>query len=101
MRDRNDDGFFGKHGLMVKVYNNNINGAITQLKRKVNAEGINKELRKRKHFEPNTAKRRRKLAEAQIRWRKKQDQINEVARPKRKIKKKMVRPSAAPATQTT
>lgn len=101
MRDRNDDGFFGKHGLMVKVYNNNINGAITQLKRKVNAEGINKELRKRKHFEPNTAKRRRKLAEAQIRWRKKQDQINEVARPKRKIKKKMVRQSAAPATQTT
>lgn len=101
MRDRNDDGFFGKHGLMVKVYNNNINGAITQLKRKVNAEGINKELRKRKHFEPNTAKRRRKLAEAQIRWRKKQDQINEVARPKRKIKKRIPRPAASPSPQTT
>lgn len=87
MRDDND-GFFGKRGLTVKVFNNNINGAIAQLKRKINAEGINKELRKRKHFETNTSKRRRKLAEAQIRWKKKQDQINEVPKPKRKIQKK-------------
>lgn len=93
MKDRDEDGFFGKKGLTVKVYNNNINGAITQLKRKVNAEGINKELRKRKHFETNTAKRRRKLAEAQIRWRKKQDQFNEIVRPKRKAKKQFTKQS--------
>lgn len=98
----NDEGFFGKRGLFVKVYNNNINGAITQLKRKVNAEGINKELRKRKHFEPNTAKRRRKLAEAQIRWKKKQDQINEIVRPKKKQKKRFAKlPSTSAATTTT
>lgn len=94
MRDNNDDSFFGKRGIFVKVFGNNINGAIAQLKRKSNAEGINKELRKRKHFEPNTAKRRRKLAEAQMRWKKKQDQINEVVRPKKKDNEKIGRPPA-------
>mgnify|MGYP006284639065 CR=1 FL=1 len=84
MYDKNDDPFHGKRGISVKVFNNNINGAITQLKRKSNAEGINRELRKRKHFEPATMKRRRKLAEAQLRWRKKQDQFNEVVKPKKK-----------------
>lgn len=80
----NDDPFHGKRGVSVKVYNNNINAAIAQLKRKSNAEGINKELRKRRYFEDNTSKRRRRMAEAQLRWRKKQDQINEVVRPKKK-----------------
>lgn len=84
MFDKNDDPFHGKRGVSVKVFNNNINGAIAQLKRKSNAEGINRELRKRKHFETNTAKRRRKLAEAQLRWRKKQDQFNEIVKPKKK-----------------
>ena len=77
-----------KKGTLVKVYNNNIASAMAQLKRKINTEGITKELRKRKHFEPNTLKRRRKLAEAQVRWKKKQDQINELDRPKKKLKKK-------------
>jgi ribosomal protein S21 len=99
MINNNDDPFHGKRGVSVKVYNNNINGAIAQLKRKSNAESINKELRKRKHFETNTAKRRRKLSEAQLRWRKKQDQINEVARPKRKIAKRIM--SARPVTPQT
>ena len=85
MFDKNDDPFHGKRGVSVKVFNNNINGAIAQLKRKSNAEGINRELRKRKHFEPATMKRRRKLAEAQLRWRKKQDQFNEVVKPKKKV----------------
>lgn len=97
----NDDPLHGKRGVSVKVFNNNINSAIAQLKRKSNAEGINKELRKRKHFEANTAKRRRKLAEAQMRWKKKQDQINEVVRPKRKPKPRFgagaARPSATAA----
>lgn len=96
MFDKNDDPFHGKRGVSVKVFNNNINGAIAQLKRKSNAEGINRELRKRKHFETNTAKRRRKLAEAQLRWRKKQDQFNEVVKPKKKQINKY-----APATPKT
>lgn len=73
----------GKRGLTVRVNNGNINGAISQLKKRSNLEGINKELRKRKHFEPNTLKRRRALAEAQGRWRKKQAQIDGVAPRKR------------------
>ena len=85
-----------KKGTLVKVYNNNIAGAIAQLKRKINTEGITKELRKRKHFEPNTLKRRRKLAEAQVRWKKKQDQFNELDKPKKKVKKKpFTRPSTS------
>jgi ribosomal protein S21 len=94
MKDTNDDSFFGKRGIFVKVYNNNINLAIAQLKRKSNAEGINKELRKRKHFETNTAKRRRRLAEAQMRWKKKQDQFNEIARPKKKLNTTAANPQA-------
>jgi len=86
-----DDDFFGKRGLAVKVFNGNINGALTQLKRKVNTEGINQELRKREAFEPNTAKRRRKLAEAKIRWSKKRDQALEITKPKRKVKKSQKR----------
>lgn len=78
-----DDSFFGKRGLTVKVYNNNVNGAIAQLKRRVNSEGINKELRKRRYFETNTSKRRRRLAEAQIRWKKKRDQFDEIVQPTR------------------
>jgi len=96
-----DDIFFGKRGISVKVFNNNINGALTQLKRKVNAEGINKELRKRECFEPNTAKRRRKLAEAQIRWKKKYDQIMEVPKPKRKLKKRQLKQQQASANNSS
>lgn len=84
-----DDVFFGKRGIAVKVFNGNINGALTQLKRKVNTEGINRELRQREAFETNTAKRRRKLAEAKIRWSKKRDQIEEIVKPKRKVKKRL------------
>ena len=78
-RDYNSDhlsnSFPGKKGLTVKVFNNNINGALTQLKKRCAAEGITQELRKRKNFETNTVKRRRELAEAKSRWRKKQAQI--------------------------
>lgn len=98
MYDKNDDPFHGKRGISVKVFNNNINGAIAQLKRKSNAEGINRELRKRKHFEPATMKRRRKLAEAQLRWRKKQDQFNEIVKTKKKVINKYT--SVAAKTET-
>ena len=95
-----DDVFFGKRGIAVKVFNGNMSGALTQLKRKVNAEGINRELRKREAFEPNTAKRRRKLAEAKIRWSKKRDQIQEIVKPKRKVKKRLQRQQKPADTAT-
>ena len=96
-----DDVFFGKRGIAVKVFNGNMSGALTQLKRKVNAEGINRELRKREAFEPNTAKRRRKLAEAKIRWSKKRDQIQEIVKPKRKVKKRLQRQQKPADTATS
>lgn len=82
----NGDGFMGKKGLTVKVWNNNVNAAISQLKKRSNLEGINKELRKRKHFEPNTLVRRRELAEAKSRWRKKQAQIAGIDTGKKKLR---------------
>ena len=81
----------GKKGITVKVYNNNIEAAISQLKRKVNLEGITKELRARRYFETNTEKRRRELSEAKVRWNKKRDQIAEVVKPKRKPKERIVK----------
>jgi ribosomal protein S21 len=81
--DRKQEGWFGKRGLTVQVHNNNLNKALSQLKKRVATEGITKELRKRKNFETNTAKRRRSLAEAKSRWRKKQAQIEGLPSTKR------------------
>jgi len=82
--DKKQDGWFGKRGLTVQVWNGNVNKALTQLKKRVATEGITKELRKRKNFETNTAKRRRAIAEAKSRWRKKQAQIAGIETTKRK-----------------
>lgn len=73
-----DDFVLRLKGMTVKVYNNNIDAAITQLKRRMNTEGINKELRKRKHFTPPSILRRQKMAEAKLRWKKKHAQIFEL-----------------------
>lgn len=77
-------GFLGKKGMTIRVWNNNVNSAISQLKKRMNTEGITKEYRARQHFETNTLKRRRKLAEAKARWRKKQAQIMGLEKPKRR-----------------
>jgi small subunit ribosomal protein S21 len=67
-----EDSFnHGKKGLTVRVMNNNIEGAISRLKRLINQEGVTKELRRRRYYEPPTTKRRRKAAEALIRWQRK------------------------------
>ena len=79
--------FSHKKGLSVKVFGNNIDTAIAKLKRLCNNEGITKELRDRRHYDPPSVIKRRKHAEAVLRWRKKEDIINEVVRPKRKTKK--------------
>lgn len=58
----------GKKGLFVRVTNGNLEGAMIRLKRLINAEGITRELRRRRFFEKPTTKRRRERAEAKIRW---------------------------------
>ena len=82
-----DEFVLRKKGMTVKVFNNNIDGAIIQLKRRMNSEGINKELRKRKHFTPPSIVRRQKMAEAKLRWKKKHAQIMELEPVKKKPKK--------------
>lgn len=63
-----DNFYLNKKGLVVKVLNNNIEGALSRLKRLVNQEGITRELRKRRFYEKPTTLRRRKKAEAKVRW---------------------------------
>lgn len=91
----NEEFSLKKKGMTVRVFNNNIEGAIAQLKRRMNSEGVNKELRKRKHFVPPSILRRQKLAEAKLRWKKKYAQIMEIELPKKKKSKKALEKSAA------
>lgn len=92
--DRNSDssGFFGKKGMTVRVWNGNINGAISQLKKRMNSEGVTKDFKAHQQFENNTAKRRRRLAEAKARWKKKQAQIEGTEKPKKKRPVRAPRP---------
>lgn len=94
MELENDEFTLRKKGMTVKVFNNNIDGAIAQLKRRMNSEGVNKELRKRKHFTPPSVLRRQRLAEAKLRWKKKYAQIMELDVPKKKKAAKTDRPAA-------
>lgn len=82
-----DDFQLKKKGMTVKVYNNDIEKAIATLKRRMNSEGVNKELRSRKHYEPPSVERRRRLAEAKLRWRKRHAQIMELDAPIKKTTK--------------
>jgi ribosomal protein S21 len=84
----NDEFVLRKKGMTVKVYNNDINGAIVQLKRRMNSEGVNKELRARKHYTPPSILRRQRMAEAKLRWKKKYAQIMDLELPKKKKRKK-------------
>lgn len=69
-------GFEGKRGLGVEVRNNNIEGAIRLLGRKVKQEGLIREVRKRQYFEKPCAARRRRKAEALVRWKKAQARMD-------------------------
>jgi small subunit ribosomal protein S21 len=51
-------------GIAVKVYNNNINQAISTLKRKINEDGLKKEMRKREYHQTKSQKRRKDKAAA-------------------------------------
>ena len=50
--------------LEVKVFNNNVEKAIRKLKRKVQREGLLKELKMRQFYEKPSLKRQRKLKKA-------------------------------------
>lgn len=56
--------FENKRGLSVEVRNNNIEGAIRTLGRKVKLEGLIRELRARQSYEQPSTRRRRERAEA-------------------------------------
>jgi small subunit ribosomal protein S21 len=58
------DGFLNKRGMTVYVNNNNINGAISLLKKRINEEGLKKELRDREHFQTKQQKFRKARAAA-------------------------------------
>lgn len=66
-----------KKGLYVRVLNNNIEGAISKLKKLLQSEGVNKELRRRRYYEKPTTRRRRERAEAMIRWARKKSTLDQ------------------------
>jgi len=81
---QHEENPFRKKGMTVRVNNGNIEGAIAQLKRRMNSEGVNKELRRRKHFTPNSIEKRQRMAEAKLRWKKKYAQIMDIELPRKK-----------------
>lgn len=79
-------------GLSVTVKNGNFDKAFGQFNRGVQDSGILKEIKDRMHFEPNPAKKQRRLKMAKKRWQKKMessDQRTPFLRKKiKKLKKK-------------
>ncbi len=57
--------------MEIKVNNNDVNYALKKLKRKLQQEGMFRELRNRRSYEKPSVRRRRKTQEAQRRLRKK------------------------------
>lgn len=67
--------FEGKRGISVEVRNENVEGAIRLLTRKLKQEGLLRELRVRQFYEKPSAKRRKAESEAQSRWKKQSDRL--------------------------
>ncbi len=57
--------------MEIKVNNNDVNYAIKKLKRKLQQDGMFRELRNRRSYEKPSVRRRRKQKESQRRLRKK------------------------------
>lgn len=71
MASKHKNGAFeGKRGLAVEVRNDNVEGAIRLLGRKVKQEGLIREVRRRQAYEKPSVVRCRREAEAKVRWRK-------------------------------
>lgn len=67
-RRRRDEVFLGP--IEVVVTDNNVNRALSTLKREVGREGVNKELKRRRYYEKPSVAKRRKSIEAERRRRK-------------------------------
>jgi small subunit ribosomal protein S21 len=70
MSNHKNGAFENKRGLSVEVRNNNVEGAIRILGRKVKQEGLIREIRARQFYEKPSTVRRRKHAEAVARHKK-------------------------------
>jgi small subunit ribosomal protein S21 len=64
-------------GLSVTVRNNDMNGALRILKKKVQRENLLRDLAEREHYTKPSMKRRMKQQQAVVRWKKKQAEIAE------------------------
>ena len=62
--------------MQIKVSNNDINYAVRKLKRKLQQDGMFRELKNRRHYEKPSVRRRRKQREAERRLRKKMRKMN-------------------------
>ena len=56
--------------MQVTVHGNDVDKALKQLKRKLQTDGFFRELKKRKHYEKPSVKRKRKQQEAEEKRRK-------------------------------
>ena len=64
-------------GISVTVRNNDVNGALRILKKKVQRENLFRDLAEREHYTKPSMKRRLKKQQAVVRWKKKQVEIAE------------------------
>lgn len=64
-------------GISVTVRNNDVNGALRVLKKKIQRENVLRDLSEREHYTKPSMKRRMKKQAAVVRWRKKQAEIAE------------------------
>jgi small subunit ribosomal protein S21 len=65
-------------GISVTVRNNDMNGALRILKKKVQRENLMRDLAEREHYTKPSIKRRLKHQQAVIRWKKKQAETAEM-----------------------
>lgn len=63
-----------KTGMTVEVRNNDINGALRVLKKRMQTEGVLNELREKTHFTGRSEKRRLAKAAGRRRWLKKKSE---------------------------
>ena len=69
-KEKNDDNH--QKGLTVTVRNNDVNGALRVLKKRLIKDGLFQELRERSYFESKGTKRRkrkqRQLVDSSVKW---------------------------------
>ena len=64
-----------KSGLTIEVRNNDVNGALRVLKKRMQTEGIFNEVRERTHFKTKGEKKRLAKAAGRRRWLKKVEKL--------------------------